>query len=411
MNTLKKNSFISDLRLAYANNSRLGLPQKMAQELFLSKGLPKHSDEEYKFFPIAQYLDRVDINLGLKNNSSTTYQLPENLSANVITFINGIFSKDHSSIFEDEIQIKFDTSPYPSEDNDPFDILNLSLAQEVVSISISEGKKIKKPLLINYINNHDSTSFYNPRWNCHLCKNSDLCILESGNDQPAHFFINKKTNITVDEGAKLEYVVLQSGSQNSISVNNSITNISKLAQVDIFTFTFDGQLVRNNTTLNIDGEGVNANLHGLYLISNKTIADNHTVVDHRHPNSNSYELYHGVMDEKSVGIFNGKIFVRQHSQKTNAFQSNRNILLSDSATIHAKPQLEIWANDVKCSHGCTTGEIDKDALFYLRSRGISKESARSLILFAFSNQVLSKLKNIDIKNYIEKLVQEKFNRV
>ena len=143
----------------------------------------------------------------------------------------------------------------------------------------------------------------------------------------------------------------------------------------------------------VDGYDVETHLYGLYMTGQQTIADNHTVVDHRQPNSVSNELYKGIMAGQSKGVFNGKIFVRPHAQKTNAYQTNRNILLGDSASVNTKPQLEIWADDVKCSHGCTTGQLDEEALFYLRSRGISEKTARSMVLFAFASSTFSEIKD------------------
>jgi Fe-S cluster assembly protein SufD len=148
---------------------------------------------------------------------------------------------------------------------------------------------------------------------------------------------------------------------------------------------------------------------GLYLLNGKTLADNHTVVDHRVPNANSNELFKGVMHGHSKGVFNGKIFVQQDAQKTNAFQSNRNIILSESASVNTKPQLEIWADDVKCSHGCTTGQLDEEALFYLQSRGIDKSSAQSMLLHAFAGEVTEKIQIESIRESISKMVQEKIS--
>lgn len=151
-------------------------------------------------------------------------------------------------------------------------------------------------------------------------------------------------------------------------------------------------------------------MYGLYLLHGETIADNHTVVDHRKPNSFSNELYKGVLEGNAKGIFNGKIFVRPQAQKTNAFQSNRNILLSDKATINTKPQLEIWADDVKCSHGCTTGQLDEEALFYLRSRGIEKNTARAMMLYAFAAEVLENIPNEKLKSFIDAMIGERLHK-
>jgi Fe-S cluster assembly protein SufD len=168
--------------------------------------------------------------------------------------------------------------------------------------------------------------------------------------------------------------------------------------------------VRNNFTLVVDGENCESHFHGLYLLHGNTLSDNHTVVDHQKPNSFSNELYKGIMDGHSKGVFNGKIFVRPHAQKTNAFQSNRNILLSDTATVNTKPQLEIWADDVKCSHGCTSGQLDDEALFYLQSRGIPAPTAKAMLLYAFALDVLAPVKNEVVRNYLDGLISDRLHK-
>ena len=148
----------------------------------------------------------------------------------------------------------------------------------------------------------------------------------------------------------------------------------------------------------------------LGLLKGNTVADNHTVVDHKKPNSFSNEIYKGIMDDHAKGVFNGKIFVRPDAQKTNAFQSNRNILISEEATINTKPQLEIWADDVKCSHGCTTGQLDEEAVFYLQSRGISHSTAKAMLLYAFAAEVLEPIKNVTLKEYLDQLISERLHK-
>ena len=169
-------------------------------------------------------------------------------------------------------------------------------------------------------------------------------------------------------------------------------------------------MVRNNLNIKLEAEGCKAYMNGLYLLSGNTHADNHTVVDHKEPNAYSSELYKGIMDDKSTGVFNGKIFVRQNAQKTNAFQSNKNILLTNDATVNTKPQLEIWADDVKCSHGCTTGQIDQDALFYLQARGIRKDKAMAILLQAFASDVLENLENKAIKDYVKAIIIKRLEK-
>jgi Fe-S cluster assembly protein SufD len=160
----------------------------------------------------------------------------------------------------------------------------------------------------------------------------------------------------------------------------------------------------------IDGENCESHFHGLYLLDGNTLADNHTVVDHKKPNSFSNELYKGIMGGQSKGVFNGKIFVRPQAQKTNAFQSNRNILMSETSTINTKPQLEIWADDVKCSHGCTSGQLDEEALFYLKTRGIPHDTAKAMLLYAFALDVLVPVKNEQLKSYLDGLISSRLHK-
>jgi Fe-S cluster assembly protein SufD len=193
-------------------------------------------------------------------------------------------------------------------------------------------------------------------------------------------------------------------------VSNTTIHQHRASRADTYTFTLNGKMIRNNLNIIIDGEGCESHFFGLYLTEGDTLVDNHTTVDHKKPNSFSNELYKGLMDGKSKGVFNGKIYVRPHAQKTNAFQSNRNLLLSDDATVNTKPQLEIWADDVKCSHGCTTGQLDEEALFYLQSRGIPKATAKAMLLYAFAAEVMETIQNEQLKNYIDSIVSERLHK-
>ena len=168
-------------------------------------------------------------------------------------------------------------------------------------------------------------------------------------------------------------------------------------------------MVRNNLNIDVKGENCTTNLNGVYQLKGNQHVDNHTVVDHLVPNCESNELYKGIIDEKSTAVFNGKVFVRRNAQKINAFQSNGNVLLSDDATVNSKPELEIYADDVKCSHGSTTGQLDEEAVFYLRARGLSEKSARKLIVSAFINDVIEKINNEEVVHYVQQKIEERFS--
>jgi Fe-S cluster assembly protein SufD len=173
------------------------------------------------------------------------------------------------------------------------------------------------------------------------------------------------------------------------------------------TFSFGGKFIRNNLSFLLEGQHSESNMRGITLIGENQLVDHHTLVDHAVANCQSNEMYKGIFDDNAKGVFNGKVMVRPDSQKTNAFQSNNNLLLTDSASIDTKPQLEIYADDVACSHGCTVGQLDDDALFYLRSRGIPFKEAQAMLMYAFANDVLSNVKIPELKQKINRIIAEK----
>ncbi len=174
------------------------------------------------------------------------------------------------------------------------------------------------------------------------------------------------------------------------------------------TFTFSGEVIRNNVEILPDAEHCETHLYGLFLGDGVMHVDNHTLVDHARPNCFSNELYKGILDDKATGVFNGKVLVRLDAQQTNAYQSNKSILLTDTARMYSKPELEIYADDVKCSHGATTGQLDEDALFYLRSRGLTEKRARAILLTAFARDVLNNVVIEPLRVYLDTLVTARF---
>ena len=224
-------------------------------------------------------------------------------------------------------------------------------------------------------------------------------------------FTNSVTEFVVAEEANVHYYKIQNESDKSYHIGTTSVIQESKSVFTANTVTANGGFVRNNLNIKIDGEYAEANMFGLYIPNGKQHVDNHTVVDHAKPNSNSNELYKGILKDRSTGVFNGKIFVRQDAQKTNAFQSCKNVLLSEDASMNTKPQLEIWADDVKCSHGTTTGQLNEDALFYMQARGIAKDTARALLTLAFAQDVIDKFEIVAIKEYLQELISEKIYQI
>jgi len=425
-----KNEIVNSFRAAQfgeANEHR----EKAILQLEKS-GLPDQKHEEYRFAPITKAIEK---NFTWKNqissftlDSISDFLIPD-LEANVLVFINGSFSKSFSKIISPESQVKVKTlhEAFQSEkpvtdtyfdklvnsETDGYAALNTAFWQDGMFIHVPENTIVEKPFLILHI--HDSNQgqvIAHTRILAIVEKNSTLNLIEKFDSIGSNPVFNTITEeFEIKEHAQFEYCKIQNDNGNSYQVANTSIRQSGSSQVNTFTLTLSGQLVRNNFGIVIDGEHCESHFHGLYLLNNNTLADNHTVVDHRKPNSFSNEMYKGVMDNNSKGVFNGKIFVRPHAQKTNAFQSNRNILLTDTATINTKPQLEIWADDVKCSHGCTSGQLDEEALFYLQSRGIPKQKAKAMLLYAFAAEVFAPIKSEVLRTHIDHLVSERLHQI
>ena len=222
-------------------------------------------------------------------------------------------------------------------------------------------------------------------------------------------FNNAVTEVVVGQSARVHYSKVQVEADDAQHINYHKVNMARDSYQHLTTLTLSGAIVRNNLNIRLDDERVNAHLNGLYVLNGKQVVDNHTLVDHAMPNCYSSELYKGIIGDQAQGVFNGKIWVRQDAQKTNAYQSNKNLLLSNEASMNTKPQLEIYADDVKCSHGATTGQLDDEALFYLRARGIGETAARSLLNHAFAADVIEQVENETLRASLMQLLDVKLS--
>lgn len=218
------------------------------------------------------------------------------------------------------------------------------------------------------------------------------------------YFVNAVTEVIVDEGGHVDHYKVQRDSTKSHHVASMHLHLAKAADVATHNITLGGKLTRNDINATLDGEGIECTVNGLYLVDGDRLVDNHTAIDHAKPHCHSYEIYKGVLDDRGRGVFNGKIFVREDAQKTDAKQTNQVILLSDDATIDTKPQLEIFADDVKCTHGATVGQLSEDALFYLRARGIAKDDARSLLVHAFAEDIVDRIRIEPVRRALEQVL-------
>ncbi len=392
--------------------------------------MPQSKDEEWKYLnlkPLYQIAWSV-------NHSNPEIQLVkdhlEHLSfyssvADHMVFINGLFHAELSSVSLDKgIQISDLHSAFNEEGNpnlrvddmakggqrDQLTALNQSVLDNGLYLNVEPNKAPKAIFVYQFTTGSEAIAVH-PRNVIHLQNSAEAEITEYyAHLGSASSWFNPITEIRLQANAKLKHTLLQTDSSLDFFTGLTYVHQENHSVIDQNTFTFEGTLVRNNLELVLEGTGVEGNMNGLYMLTGNTVVDNHTLVDHRKPNSLSNELYKGIMDGTSTGVFNGKIFVRQDAQKTNAYQSNKNILLSGDATVDTKPQLEIYADDVKCSHGATTGQLDDESLFYLRSRGLGLDEAKALLTKAFASEIVEKLKNEKVRLYLEGLIENRFKK-
>lgn len=391
---------------------------------FDKQGIPNRKSEEYKYVNIELILKD---NFGFYTPSSLTADRIKHTcflkNATVIVIENGQFSKKLSAdsfpkglrvvdIKEAGNDNAFATAYATFADihADPFIAMNTALANGGVYIHIADGAVIEAPVHIIHIASSQANTIIHQRVFIHVGKNAHVNLVQSFEsvDSTAKTFNNTVTEVVIDEHAVVNQYQIQDEEAQGYLVNTTQTYQKAKSVFSINTFTLSGSFVRNNLNMVLDDEYIESHLNGLYLTHDSQVVDNHTLVDHRKPNCNSNELYKGIIEDKSSATFNGKIYVRKDAQQTNAFQSNKNILLSDDGTINTKPQLEIYANDVKCSHGTSTGKLDEDKIFYLRARGLSESSAKKMLMHAFASEVVEKITLEDLRDYVEGKISKRF---
>ena len=293
---------------------------------------------------------------------------------------------------------------------DPFVLWNNALNKGGVFIHVDKNVQSEVGIHVLHISTNEVAAVSHPRNLFVIERDAQIEIVESFETLgPVKTFTNALTEVVVHQNAIVDHYRMQLEGQVGHQMNTVNAVTQKGSNYRTYTFTLDGAWVRNNLNIRFSESHAEAHLFGLTMLNGQRVADHHTIVDHAIPNCMSNELYKGVLDDKSLGVFNGKIFVRRDAQKTNAYQTNRNILLSDDAQINTKPQLEIYADDVKCSHGTSTGRMDEDALFYLRARGIGEAAARKLLVRAFAEEVVTNVPNDAIRAYVENRLDHFFN--
>ena len=292
-----------------------------------------------------------------------------------------------------------------------FTLMNNSFFNDGFVLIVPDNKILEKPIqVIFYTGNENENVFAFPNNLFVIGENAQARVIIRFAGGGETYFMNVHNEYHIAESAVFDIYKIQNEKRNSYHIDNSEIVQEKGSIFTHISFDFGSVLTRNDLRADLIGENIETNLYGLYLTNDNRHVDNHTYVDHSAPNCESNELYKGILDDKSTGVFSGKILVKKDSQKTNAYQSNKNILLSEEARIDTKPQLEIYADDVKCSHGATVGSLDKEAYFYIRSRGIPAAEAQSMLIKAFAEDVVQNIKIQEIHKDINNLIFNNLNR-
>lgn len=421
-----KQAFIQGLTPPASNGYGNGLAKReQAAEAISQLEFPTRKWESWKYTDVTPLVSQpYQWAPAASLESVEEYLIPE-LEADLLVFVNGAYAPSLSQLGKNEGVVAIHPlNQLPTEkvtlfeqhfgsllDHDTiFSALNTAYAKEGVLVHVPKGKIAQAPLHILHL----STTGENPQAEQHrnlfvIERQAEMKVVEShhslGNGKS---LLNAANEIFVGENASLEYIKLQHTSDQASQLDHTVARQARHSRFSMFTLTFSGDIVRNDLTVHLDEPETESHLMGVYLLSGKQQVDNYTNILHKKPNSFSNELYKGILADKSTAAFSGKIHVFQEAQKTNAFQSNRSILLSDSANIYTKPQLEIYADDVQCSHGATTGKLEEDAMFYLRSRGIKEEDARLMLIHAFAGEVIEAISLEAVRTQLEALIEARY---
>ncbi|GAA4972084.1 Fe-S cluster assembly protein SufD [Algibacter aquimarinus] len=398
-----------------------------AIKVFEEKGFPSKKEEAWKYTSLNKIL-KEDFSVFPKQENALEYRdvkkyFIHDIDTYKVVFIDGKYSSHLSQTTHDGIDVCLMSAAFSkpkyrlvienyfnkAATKDSLTSLNTAFSSEGAYIHIPKNKLVEKPIqIIHFSTGNESATMLQPRNLIVVEENSHVQIIERHQSLTSNAVLtNCVTEIFAKKRAIVDYYKIQNDTENASLIDNTFIKQKQESVASVHTFAFGGELIRNNLNFYQEGERIDSILKGVTIIGSKQHVDHNTLVHHIEPNCESHQDYKGIFGESATGVFNGKIIVEKEAQKTNAFQANNNILVSDKATINTKPQLEIFADDVKCSHGCTIGQLDESALFYMQSRGIPKKEAKALLMYAFSNNVLSSVKIPELKQRITKIIANK----
>jgi Fe-S cluster assembly protein SufD len=422
--TREQNVYLADFERFEREQSRQGTPalhrlHKAAIARFAELGFPGPREEEWRFTSLAPLL-KVPFELGHDEEARDPHRhlRAEDRRVSQVLTVNGsrpfvqhrgvtpprgvIVSSLAEALQTHPTLVEAHLARHADYKAQTFTALNTAFLRDGAFVYVPPGTVVEHPIHVRFlVAGSGRPTVWHRRCLIVMGDNSQATFVESYEGPPqAVYFTNAVTEVVLGENAVADHYKLQREGGDAFHVATMQVAQGRSSNFSSHSIGLGGAFVRNQVNAVLGAEGCECTLNGLYQATGTQLVDNHTVIDHAKPHCASHELYKGILDGKARGVFNGKIFVRQDAQKTDAKQTNQTLLLSDDATINTKPQLEIYADDVKCTHGATVGQLDAEALFYLRSRGIGRDQARSLLTYAFANDVVRRIKVESIRNHL-----------
>jgi Fe-S cluster assembly protein SufD len=400
----------------------LELVRGSAMDRFEQLGFPSVRDEEWKYTNLATLAkESVEpVTSADQTGDVSRFAYPEASGAHLVV-VNGFLNEELSvttglgDVVATDLFRAVDDARYnkiirkylarnAGYHNNGLTALNTAFIQSGVFVYVPKNVKLEKPLQITFIGGTANSAAF-PRVLVIAEENSSATLIENfvaGSED--RYFTNAIAEIVLRDGAHLEHYRLQRESKKAFHVSTTSAELGRASRYDTTSINLGAQLSRHDISVVMDHEGAETWVDGLYMVDSDQHTDTHSVIDHKQPHCNSHQLYKGILDGNARAVFNGKIFVREGAQKTDAMQTNKNLLLSDKARVDTKPQLEIYADDVKCAHGAAVGQIDPEELFYLETRGIGPELSRSLLTYGFAEEVIAKIKLESIRTELDQTV-------
>jgi Fe-S cluster assembly protein SufD len=405
--------------------------RKAGMARFAELGFPTLHDEDWRFTNVAPisklpFIPSREVPQNGLSSADVRQLTFGNLAATRLVFVNGYLVPGLSTQEERSIRVTSLASAlasdsqflekhlaqYAGNEGNAFTALNTAFFEDGAFIYVPAGVHVERPIHLLFLSTaREAGVSSNPRNLVIAEKGSSLTLIESyASLADVAYFTNAVTEMIIGDGAVVEHCKFQDESPSAFHMAGLHARLDRRSNFTSHSIAVGAKLSRNNIRASLSGEGLECILNGLYLTQSEQLADHHMVVEHAQPHCNSHEYFNGILDDQSKGVFHGRILVREAAQKTDAKQTNKNLLLSENATVDTKPQLEIYADDVKCTHGATVGQLNEESIFYLRARGIGADTARRMLIHAFAGEIIERVRCLPVREELDKIVWERLER-